>query len=84
MGAEPVERHELVQGYADAVGADSAAFLGPVGRWVLGPRLEPLMRSLRISSDHFASQTGWRATRPKFDVGWLEAARSRELHDSRR
>ena len=74
VGAEPVQRHDLVQGYADAVGVESGAFIGPFGRWLIGPRLEPLARSLRVSSDHFAAQTGWRATRPKFDAGWLDAA----------
>lgn len=78
VGAEPVQRHDLVQGYADAAGVESATFLGPLRRRLLGPRLEPLSRSLRVSADHFASQTGWRATRPKFDAGWLDDAR--ELH----
>ncbi len=74
VGAEPVQRHDLVQGYADAVQAETGAFLGACGRWSMGARLEPLSRSLRVSSDHFAAQTGWRATRPKFDVGWLDEA----------
>ena len=74
VGAEPVQRHDLVQGYADAVRAESGAFLGAWGRLVHGARLEPLSRSLRVSSDHFAAQTGWRATRPKFDAGWLDEA----------
>jgi len=74
VGAEPVQRHDLVQGYADAVGVESGAFIGPFGRRLIGPRLEPLTRSLRVSSDHFAAQTGWRATRPKFEAGWLQTA----------
>lgn len=82
VGAEPVQRHDLVQGYADAAKVESGEFLGPMGRWMIGGRLEPLARSLRVSSDHFASQTGWRATRPKFDANWLEAATA--LHDARR
>ena len=75
VGAEPVQRFDLAQGYADAVGAENGAFLGRVARWALGDRLEPLTRSLRVSSDHFAAQTGWRPLRPKFDAGWLDAAR---------
>jgi nucleoside-diphosphate-sugar epimerase len=75
VGAEPVQRHDLVQGYADAAGVESGAFIGSVGRWLIGPRLEPLSRSLRVCSDHFAAQTGWRAVRPKFDAGWLDVAR---------
>ncbi len=77
VGAEPVQRHDLVQGYADAAKVESGAFLGAWGRWLTGPRLEPLARSLRVSSDHFAAQTGWRATRPKFEAGWLDQARLR-------
>lgn len=75
VGAEPVRRHELVQGYAEAAGVSSGAFIGSVGRWLIGPRLEPLTRSLRVCNDHFAAQTGWRALRPRFDAGWLDAAR---------
>ena len=84
VGAEPVQRLDLVQGYADAAGVESAAFLGAVGRWMIGARLEPLARSLRISSDHFSAQTGWRPYRPKFEPGWLDAARedaTAQLHD---
>ena len=74
VGAEPVQRHDLVQGYADAVSAESGGFMGAWSRWMIGPRLEPHARSLRVSADHFAAQTGWRASRPEFGVGWLEEA----------
>lgn len=82
VGAEPVRRHDLVQGYADAANVESATFLGPFGRRLVGPLLEPLSRSLRVSADHFATQTGWRPTRPGFDAAWLDAART--LHDAPR
>ena len=75
VGAEPVQRRDLVQGYADAAGVESGAFIGSLGRRLIGPRLEPLTRSLRVCSDHFAAQTGWRPVRPRFDAGWLDAAR---------
>lgn len=74
VGAEPVQRHELLQGYAAAVGVESTSFVGPVGRWWIGPRHEPLARSLRVCSDHFASQTGWQPHRPTFDADWFDAA----------
>jgi len=74
VGAEPVQRHDLVQGYADAAHVESGEFMGALGRWFIGARLEPLARSLRVSADHFAAQTGWRATRPEFEPGWLDAA----------
>jgi nucleoside-diphosphate-sugar epimerase len=74
VGAAPVLRGELVEGYAKAVGVDSGSFLGPVLRRLAGPRIEPLSRSLRVSSDHFSAQTGWRPLRPTFDPAWFDAA----------
>ncbi len=74
VGAAPVLRRELVDGYAKAVDADEGSFMGPVLRRLAGPRAEPLTRSLRVSSDHFSAQTGWRPSRPTFDPAWFEAA----------
>ena len=74
VGADPVLRSEVVDGYAKAVGADSGAFMGPVLRRLAGPRIEPLTRSLRVSSDHFSAQTGWTPRRPTFDPAWFDAA----------
>jgi nucleoside-diphosphate-sugar epimerase len=74
VGAAPVLRGELVAGYAKAVGADSGTFFGPVLRKLVGPRLEPMARSLRVSSDHFSAQTGWQPRRPTFDPAWFDAA----------
>lgn len=72
VGAAPVQRLDLVQGYADAVAAESAHFRSTPGRWWNGARYEPLTRSLRICSEHFAAQTGWRPLRPKFDSTWFD------------
>jgi nucleoside-diphosphate-sugar epimerase len=74
VGADPVLRGELVDGYAKAVGADGGAFMGPVLRRLAGSRIEPLTRSLRVSSDHFSAQTGWKPLRPTFDPAWFDAA----------
>jgi nucleoside-diphosphate-sugar epimerase len=74
VGAAPVLRSELVEGIAKAAGADSGAFLGPVLRRLAGGRVEPLARSLRVSSDHFAAQTGWMPTHATFDAAWFDAA----------
>jgi nucleoside-diphosphate-sugar epimerase len=74
VGADPVLRAELVAGYAKAVGADTGGFMGPVLRRLAGPRVEPLTRSLRVSSQYFAAQTGWQAERPTFDPAWFDAA----------
>lgn len=75
VGAAPVLRGDLVAGYAKAVGAETGAFMGPVLRRLAGPRVEPLTRSLRVSSDHFAAQTGWQPRRPTFDPAWFDVAR---------
>ncbi|HET7690117.1 MAG TPA: NAD(P)-dependent oxidoreductase [Nocardioidaceae bacterium] len=74
VGAAPVRRGELVQGYAEAVGRARADFLGPLMLRLAGPRTEPLTRSLRVSSSTFTSHTGWAPARPEFDVSWLAAA----------
>lgn len=72
VGAEPVRRHDLVAGYAEAAGQVSAGFLGPLRQRLAGARVEPLTRSLRVRSEHFVAQTGWTARRPVFDPSWFE------------
>jgi len=74
VGAAPVLRADLVEGYAKAAGAAEGAFMGPVLRRLSGARIEPMTRSLRVSSDHFCAQTGWQPSRPAFDASWLDAA----------
>ncbi len=74
VGAAPVLRSQLVEGIAKAAGAESGTFLGPVLRRLAGARIEPLARSLRVSSDHFAAQTGWMPTRSTYDPAWFDAA----------
>jgi nucleoside-diphosphate-sugar epimerase len=74
VGADPVRRRDLVQGYAEAVGRDSGGFMGPVLRRLSGRRAEPLTRSLRVSSEHFRSQTGWAPRRAHFGASWLQGA----------
>jgi len=70
VGAEPVRRAEVVAGFSHAVGRRSE-FVGPVVRRLGGVRMEPLTRSLRVSSDHFTAQSGWRPLRARFDVSWF-------------
>jgi nucleoside-diphosphate-sugar epimerase len=72
VGAEPVQRVDLVQGYA--AHAHSGAFRGAWSRRIIGQRLEPMTRSLRVSADHFSAQTGWRPLRPTFEAGWFDPA----------
>ncbi|HEX6514850.1 MAG TPA: NAD(P)-dependent oxidoreductase [Nocardioidaceae bacterium] len=72
VGAEPVRRADLVQGFAEATGRDRASFLGPVLLRLAGPRVEPLTRSLRVSSEHFTALTGWMPRRAGFDASWFD------------
>lgn len=71
VGAEPVRRGRLVDGYAVAAGQREGAF---VRSRLAGRRLEPLARSLRVSSSCFNRETGWAPRRPEFDLSWLTAA----------
>jgi len=70
VGAEPVRRADLVAGFSQAVGRDGA-FVGPLGRRLGGVRMEPLARSLRVSSDRFTAHSGWSPTRARFDASWF-------------
>ncbi len=84
VGADPVRKGDLVATYAAAAGVEPTGFLGPVLRRMAGARLEPLARSLRICSDHFAASSGWLPSRGTFGVEWLDAAAARMLHEARR
>jgi nucleoside-diphosphate-sugar epimerase len=70
VGAEPVRRADLMEGFSQAVGR-SSTFVGPLARRFGGVRMEPLARSLRVSSDLFTAHCGWSPTRARFDRSWL-------------
>jgi nucleoside-diphosphate-sugar epimerase len=72
VGAEPVRRFEMVAAFAAAAGRESIDFVGPLMRRVGGARLEPLSRSLRVSSDRLSATSGWTPRRPKLDSSWFE------------
>jgi nucleoside-diphosphate-sugar epimerase len=78
VGAQPVRRHDLVAGFSVAAGRESIDFVGPIPRRLGGVRLEPLTRSLRVSSDRFAAATGWAPSRPTFSSAWLTRTESSE------
>lgn len=79
VGAQPVRRRDLVRGLAAAVGRDAVGFLegctGPLLSRLTKQRAEPLTRSLRVSSQHFTSHTGWTPRRSEFDASWLHGDR---------
>lgn len=70
VGAEPVRRADLVRGFSQAAGREGT-FVGPVVRRLGGVRMEPLARSLRVSSDLFTAHSGWTPTRARFDASWF-------------
>ena len=76
VGAAPILRAELFQGYAEAAGRRQKGYLGPVLRKLGGTRAEPLTRSLRVSSDRLTLTTGWSPKRTTFDSSWFDVARS--------
>jgi nucleoside-diphosphate-sugar epimerase len=77
VGAEPVRRADLVGGFSAAAGRESIEFMGSMMVRLAGTRLEPLTRSLRVSSDAFVAGSGWTPKRPKFDAGWFDVLRDR-------
>ena len=74
VGAAPVVRADLAAGFAEAVGRDRVPFVGPVVARLGGPRLEPLARSVRVSSRHFGETTGWSPRHDAFASSWFDAA----------
>jgi len=77
VGAEPVRWDDYLQTMAGAVGKESGEFMGPLLRRLAGARVEPLTRSLRVSSDHFVAQSGWASRRPVLDGSWFDAFRTK-------
>jgi nucleoside-diphosphate-sugar epimerase len=76
VGADPVRRDDYVAAFGQAVGRDDLGFVSPWMSRLGGARLEPLERSLRVSSELFTASTGWRPRHPSFDRDWLDAASS--------
>jgi nucleoside-diphosphate-sugar epimerase len=75
VGAAPVRRAELWESCLSSLGRRA---MGSVIRPGLpgwrGRQLEPLSRSLRVSSSAFMGTTGWAPRRDAFDASWLQSA----------
>jgi nucleoside-diphosphate-sugar epimerase len=85
VGAAPVRRTEVLESCLTGRGRRTlragmrvglAQSLTPGGR---GRQLEPMTRSLRVSSSAFVGTTGWAPRREVFDASWLEATLTRPL-----
>ena len=88
VGAAPVRRAELVEscltslgrrarGQGSGAGIPQSLAQGWPQVWAPGWRsrqLEPMTRSLRVSSSAFMGTTGWAPRREVFDASWVEAA----------
>ncbi len=79
VGAEPVRRSTLIEGYAAAAGVGGGTYQGPLMRRLAGSRNEPLTRSLRVDSGLFRSRSGWCPRRPVFEPHWFDAAEPARL-----
>lgn len=71
VGAEPVQRSTLTCGFAQAVGREDVGFMSRLAQRLGGERLEPLMRSQRVSSSRLAQDAAWKPMQPEFSVEWL-------------
>lgn len=71
VGAQPVQRSELTGGFAEAVGRDDVGFMSRLAQRLGGERLEPLMRSQRVSSSRLSQEAAWKPKQPEFSAEWL-------------
>lgn len=74
VGAEPLLRSELAEGFSGAAGDARGSYLPRMLVRFGGERVEPLTRSHRISSQRFADHTGWTPLHPRFSPRWLDDA----------
>lgn len=74
VGAGPVRRRVLNQALAEAAGRSQAKLLPQWFVTVAGERLEPLTRSLRVSSAKLHETTGWKPEYDAFGPAWLSSA----------
>jgi nucleoside-diphosphate-sugar epimerase len=74
VGAEPVRRRVLNQAFADAAGRPQARLVPQWFVTLAGERLEPLTRSLRVSSARLHEMTGWMPEFDAFAPSWLSPA----------
>jgi nucleoside-diphosphate-sugar epimerase len=74
VGAEPVRRSALLEAFAAVSGQRRPTYLSRMLLRLGGERLEPVMRSHRISSERFGARTGWVPVHSTFSAGWLQDA----------
>ena len=76
-GAEPIQRKDLVDVYAQGAGYTEGKFYGRVVMKLAGQKVELITRSQRVSSQRFSNRTGWHPLYPKLTPDWFNALESR-------
>jgi len=72
-GAEPIQRKDLVDVYAQAAGGKEGKFYGSAFMKLAGQKVELITRSQRVSSQRFCDRTGWHPQFPKLTPDWFDA-----------
>lgn len=76
-GAEPIQRRDLADVYAQATGRKEGKFHGRVVMKLAGQKVELVTRSQRVSSQRFSDRTGWYPHYPKLTPDWFDVLESR-------
>ncbi|MDQ3155183.1 MAG: NAD(P)-dependent oxidoreductase [Actinomycetota bacterium] len=76
-GAEPIQRKDLVDVYAQAAGHKEGKFYGPLVMKLAGQKAELITRSQRVSSQRFSDRTGWHPQYPKLTPDWFDCLERR-------
>jgi nucleoside-diphosphate-sugar epimerase len=74
-GAQPVRRGDLADAFATAAGRERATYLPGLLVRLAGERIEPLLRSHRVSSARLADFGGWAPVHAAFSADWLDETR---------
>lgn len=77
VGAEPVRRDELAAAWFRGARRGAPGPLGRARDGLARRRMEPLHRSLRVSSALLGATAGWSPRRNRFDSTWLEPSPAR-------
>lgn len=72
VGAELIQRKDLVDAYAQAAGHNEGKFYGPLIRKLAGQKVELITRSQRVSSQRFSDRAGWYPQYPKLTPDWFD------------
>lgn len=72
VGAEPIQRKDLADVYAQAAGRSEGKFYSPLAMKLAGQKIELRTRSQRVSSQRFSDRTGWHPLFAKLTPDWFD------------